>query len=373
MRQAYLQEFSEYSGLILTRMFDFTRFRSNKSDGWGDSSEETLVNQDLIRGRLNVQQTLGSYSRGLQVIPLSQSSGRAKKRYETFIAQDLRHHATGEFSCDPDKLSNYFLPTDSPHELSPAFFRPEVLSKYKADTQKYRIEERRINCRGAWTLEHFGINDAGQIHAYLMYLGRLPHKEQLHWKSFNEPPKTGLTAHTVATDFEGAFVEIDDPLQNLKRQLAKLERHRVGWWKLRALDLPRCAQYPVTDSRDEWASELMNLDKLLVEGFVHKWLRRMACSLARELDEKWQSLQLLHECLVGQGFEEEASRQITAPLRQVHMYRSRLKGHASESEPRELEAAARREFGDLRNHFRELCSKCDESIRVITSAFAGGL
>jgi hypothetical protein len=36
--------------------------------------------------------------------------------------------------------------------LSPAFFRPEVLLKYKADRDKYTVGERDVSCRAAWHL-----------------------------------------------------------------------------------------------------------------------------------------------------------------------------------------------------------------------------
>ena len=90
-----------------------------------------------------------------------------------------------------------------PFELSPAFFRPEVLLKYKADRDKYTVDEVRqfISCRGAWGLESHDVNDSGQVHAYLCYLRHLPYQEQLHWKSHNEEPKGTISKRAFENDF----------------------------------------------------------------------------------------------------------------------------------------------------------------------------
>ena len=99
----------------------------------------------------------------------------------------------------------------------------------------------------------------------------------------------------------------------------------------------------------------MNLDQLLVEGLVEKWLRKKAADWGRSPDDRFRSLKLLEECLCGLGFEESHAREIMAPWHTVHNLRSELKGHASNSEGRKHESAARKEHGSLMNHFRQLC------------------
>jgi len=69
-----------------------------------------------------------------------------------------------EISCNPTCLANYFTKSDLPFEISPAFFRPEVLLRYKSDPDKYELTIRSISCRDAWYLQTYDINDAGQVH-----------------------------------------------------------------------------------------------------------------------------------------------------------------------------------------------------------------
>ena len=58
-----------------------------------------------------------------------------------------------EISTAPGETANHFTKSDLPFETSPAFFRPEVLQRYKSDTDRYTLEDRSISCRGAWHLQ----------------------------------------------------------------------------------------------------------------------------------------------------------------------------------------------------------------------------
>ena len=118
-------------------------------------------------------------------------TGQRHKQYVEFIAHDWRNQRTTKVSTNPKLTTNYFdvEGNSRPFELSPAFFRPEVLSKYKTDHDKYKITDRGINCRAAWTLRGYDVNEAGQVHAYICDLRALPYSEQLHWLSLNEEPK----------------------------------------------------------------------------------------------------------------------------------------------------------------------------------------
>ena len=53
------------------------------------------------------------------------------------MAHDRKHDRIAEISCAPSALANYFTESDLPFEITPAFFHPEVLLKYKMDREKY--------------------------------------------------------------------------------------------------------------------------------------------------------------------------------------------------------------------------------------------
>lgn len=373
-----LDEYMTLTNSTAVRMFDITRTKPDSMVNWSNSGdEERQVDNDLIYAK-HVQ-VGASYMRGVQLIASQMSRKEAArgdwvtddepKQYATFIINDWRNGGNvREVSCAPAASANYFQPpSDLPFELSPAFFRPEVLLKYKADSEKYRLEDRSISCRNSWYLKTYDINEAGQVHTYLCYLRDLPYQEQLYWKSYSEPPKASISKRALRTDFEGRWHLDYDPLQSLRQIVVDLNRGRAEWWSVRSERLQQQARYPVTESFDEWANEILHLDQLTVEGLKGKWLRRYAESLGRNPDVKFGSLKL-EECLRGLEFEEELAREVTAPLHQLHFYRSRLKAHDAGNEVAEIKRAILKEHGKYRAHYRALCGQCDEALRVISEA-----
>ena len=75
-------------------------------------------------------------------------SGGKGEKYVEFVAYDWRHGITN-ISTDPSVTSNYIQAQENslPFELSPAFFGPEVLLKYKGNSDKYTVEQRAIHCQ----------------------------------------------------------------------------------------------------------------------------------------------------------------------------------------------------------------------------------
>jgi hypothetical protein len=60
----------------------------------------------------------------------------ANHQYATFKIFDRKNNRNVETSCAPGSITNYFTKNDLPWEISPAFFRPEVLTRYKADLNR---------------------------------------------------------------------------------------------------------------------------------------------------------------------------------------------------------------------------------------------
>lgn len=230
---------------------------------------------------------------------------------------------------------------------------------------------KRTPCRGAWYLKTFDVNEAGQVHTYLIYLSQLPYEEQLHWKQYNEKPKAPLSERSITTDFEGQFYEGYDAFYSLKNKLDKLHRASVGWWVLRDHNALKIVHYPYTSSRDEWAEEILNLDQLVIEGLDGKWLRNKAKQLGRNPDKKLRALKLAEECLIAVGFEDDHAHQLMSPFHEIHNLRSVLKGHASGREAEMERKKALQEYGSFRKHFKNLCAACDDNLETIIEAFNG--
>ncbi len=381
MRRDALAEYMGLTKTQLLRRFDFTRYKPSSFNGWNAQNLTDMPIHPSIFGKFGIIPGYASYTRGIQIAPfaLSQkevnkrhgfSSFREKRQYASFIALDVKNKRIAELSCDPKKLDSYFTDTGQPFQITPAFFKPEVLIKYKTDHEKYILKDRSILCRGSWSLEKYDINEAGQVHTYLKYLSYLPYEEQLHWRQYNEAPKTGISKRAFATDIQGMWFSEYEPLNSLKSKLDKLNKGRVEWWKLKGTNNFDKVHYPFSTSQKEWADEILGLDQLLVEGLNEKWLRKKAESLGQKPVPQLRFLKLLELCLVGLGFEADHAYELLSPFQILHDLRSKVKGHVEGEEAKKIIKDLKRKHGSFREHYKALVTSLDESLQKITEAMS---
>ena len=154
-----LDEYLALTDSVIVRTFDFTRYRPGDFHGWGAAHEAQFQSIGDMYHRSHVEPGYASYSRGLQLVRslatkeqiirrYDHTQSKKDRRYASFIAHDWKNNVIREISCAPDATANYFTESGLPFELSPAFFKPEVLLKYKADSDKHRLVGRSISCRG---------------------------------------------------------------------------------------------------------------------------------------------------------------------------------------------------------------------------------
>jgi hypothetical protein len=252
--------------------------------------------------------------------------------------------------------------------LSPAFFKPEVLLKYKADRDKYTVGDREVSCRAAWHLRGIDVNEAGQVHAYICYLRHLPYEEQLHWLSFNEEPKTGVSERAVKTDFDGQWVSFQDPLAKVLSIVQRWHDNKVSWWSLRDDKMLDRVNTPLTASRDEWAEAFMDLAKLVVEGFETKPIRATLDAQGVKYEKEEKTIGLLEKLLNKESPSGEPQK--LTGLRVVQLLRSKAKGHATGSEADQLVQEAVTEHETFTGHFRHVCVQVRADLEAIEGLFS---
>ena len=252
---------------------------------------------------------------------------------------------------------------DLPYGTSPAFFRPDVLAKYKSDHEKYQIESRMISCRGRWSL-HYDVNDADQVHVYICDLQHLPYSEQLHWASHNEAPKADISQRALEIDFEAKWSSLSTPLEDVLTILRRWSEDGVPWWTLRSEPLLQRVNVPLTDSRDEWARAFLGFAKLVVEGFELSWLREQLSSY----DKDERSLKLLERLLQARGTSAEDVR--LHGLRTVQQIRSKEEAHVPGTEAGDLASHALAEHGTYAAHFRTVCQDVTGELRLLEEALS---
>lgn len=371
-----LHRYMAVTETALAVKFDFTRYRPNGGfAGWHEPDRGQNTGEDIsyhtgveagasfANGALIVRPVL---TKEMIIVRHRREWDGTDKQYATFKAHDWKNNRITEVSCAPSALASYFdKDSPLPFQTTPAFFRADVLSKYKSDPEKYTLEHRSISARGGWYLKSYDVNEEGQVHAYLYDLATLPYSEQLYWQSFNEWPKAGISKRAFETDFEGNFSTMPDPLLDLKYEVSKLDKLAPDWWKPRGEAAAQAVHYPVTASPEEWANAMLALDQLVVEGFVVKALRTRLQVQGRKPDGSWGSLRLLQGWLEQSGLDAEDAAATVEPLKRVHFLRSKAKGHLAETEKQALIKLARKEHGSLAAHFRNLVAEVNVSFERI--------
>lgn len=376
-------EYALLAGMGLVFFFDFTRYQPSSFNGWSNVKRFDRTEPHFFYHG-GIQPGVGSYINGRQIVVpaltrreiahrYKELRNPKKRRYASFKALSLKSGERIEVSCDPAKLSNYFQPeSELPLEMSPAFFRAEVLHRYKADPSKYELTDRSINCRGAWHLRTYDVNEAGEVHTYLRYLAYLPYQEQLYWQSFNEWPKGSVSQRAFRTDFLGEWITDYDPLHAIKHKVARLDDLSPAWWNPRGPEVRGAVHCPVTGAVNEWAEAILALDQLVTEGFQEGHLKKMALELGRTLDDKWRSLKLVEQCLIGKGVAEDKARVAVNALRRIRDLRTIVKGHAAPRKREEAEKSAVTSYGSLRAHFDVIAADCDEALELVFSVMDAG-
>lgn len=364
------------TGSVLIQMFDSTCIPKN-FHGWGVGEDQYI--KDDKRGlyyRSRVEGHNGSYFRGVQVLRPQRTAEEfgsylqlrenQPKQYESFITQDWKNKKVTNVNCGPDSIASYFeKDSPLPFHTSPVFFSAAVLDKYKADPEKYSLEHRSISCRNSWHLQTYDVNEAGQVHTYIKYLGDLPHSEQVYWKAFNEPPKGGISKRAYTTDFEGDFDQEPDTLRDLQSILLELHEAKTEWFSLREPDLVKQVHYPLTASSKAWGDTLTTLAKLVIEGLERRFFETKAKDLGATGDPKWASISWAQEALKADGAADDLITEIIQPMRDLQRLRTILNAHSGGVEASSLRASLLRQHKSPRGHIEHLCGQLVYSLQTL--------
>jgi hypothetical protein len=366
---------------VLVQLFDTTCVDENFSM-YGGGHRIVVDSAAGIAMQEHVDPTRASYHRGTHVIPARESSedcgarlvaeSDRPKDYESFLISDVKNGGLVECRCDRTSLASYFEPESKlPFQISPVFFNADVLDRYKANPKKYLLTDRTITCRHAWSLKTYDVNEAGQVHTYICYLGDLPHSEQKYWQAFNEAPKGSISKRAFTTDIKGEFETEHDPMRALRSLVASIGMRRLPWFSPRSEDALNELHYPITESAKLWGEAISALDKCVVEGLVRKFFEKVINGTAMgPLDEKIQSIGALQRALQTKGLSEDDAKEIVAPFRDIRNWRSKLTGaHTSGSEAGEIRESLLKMHNSPKNHIAHECDRLAYALEQVESNF----
>lgn len=111
------------------------------------------------------------------------------------------------------------------------YFKKDVLNKYYNEPNKYDVDGWHVKSK-YFTLK-IDNNLEDYVAVFLIELGYLPHREQLHWKHHNIQPQNGISNAYYKTMIEGSWVEHPETpdlfFKHKYEQFNKKWEEKFGW------------------------------------------------------------------------------------------------------------------------------------------------
>jgi hypothetical protein len=326
-RLKYLRQFQAGTGLHLAIYIDSVRFSKITLADVPVDERERIETSGTVRWRRNVawcdfKKEYDTFSRVLGKVilepppreragisPFTDDEPRKEVNFIVRVDQDGNEV---EHTSDPDALANNFgANPGAPHYLTPVCFRREVLAKYFAEPERYKVSDGQLSCLGLWGCQIDNDLDAHVV-VFLGDLGGdLPYEERLHWRQFNIAPGGGVSGTNFRRSFLCQFVDAQAPDLTFRQEYAAIVRdweNLYGWPLLlrpstgdaHLLDTVRI---PVTNSQTELDEQIGCLAKLLVDSLNEKEL----AARAGVLDEGAKGIRKLDGFLENTKFPQRQS------------------------------------------------------------------
>lgn len=202
------------------------------------------------------------------------------KSYIDFVLGIDENGKEIKYTCDPNKLSNYFGANPSaPHYLTPVYFDAAVLNKYYSKPEIYKVEDGIIRCGSLWSL-YIDNHNPGYVSAYLGDLGRnLPtEQEQHYWRGFNKSIDGKLSETKFYRDFLSIPTDSKSPDFVFKKTYTAVNskfKQKFGWpifLDLNEQDLYNfeSLRVPINNSIVEMDMLVLSLVKVLLDSLNEK-------------------------------------------------------------------------------------------------------
>ncbi len=199
-------------------------------------------------------------------------------RYATFWIKDL-HQNIIEHSCDPQKINNICVndKPDAPFDITPVFFKREVLDKFYHAPHKYSVSDGEVNYKEEGLFLRVDTDMKDYVAVLLIDLAGLDYEEQLYWRSFNFKPDNTTTVSKAAYErwYEGLFANSEAPDAVLVKEYSEFYsswKNIIGWplFKENPQD-PNSMLYSVhilTDENNEkeFYDQILVVSKLFIES-----------------------------------------------------------------------------------------------------------
>lgn len=322
VRLRYMKEYLAARDMCLLIFFEYTRTSKYSPDElgveddgrWTFNTENYMYSQFLLSpwAPISAYDTAKSIGclRGKKVVrPSSPNPDRnpwdRDERYEEFVIGSDEDGGEVRFTCDDEYLANYFGKNpDAPHFLTPVFFRRNVLAKYYNDARRYKVTDSYVSCTSSWGLQ-IDNNHATYVTVFLGDLGRLPHKEQVYWKSFNVVPDGKISATYFGRSILGQWREPEAPdllFKSRYQRFGKKWNASFDWYFFKPLKAADAHYFdtlhlPEDGNQAEFDTQVMALAKVLIERINEGEIKKHI-----QIDPMDKRIRKLEKYLTAKGF-----------------------------------------------------------------------
>lgn len=296
-----------------------------------------------------------------------------ERKYEDFIIGVDEQGEPIKFSCNPDKLSNYFgANPGAPHYLTPVFFKKEVLQRYLSHPNEYSVEDGYLSCQSLWgmAIDNHHMNC---VSVYLGDLGRdLPPQEQHHWLLHNIVPPEELSQVAFKRDF--LCIAADSDISDLKFK-ANFNHFKNNWKEKFGWDLflplsendkynEKLLHIPLTTSQEEFDHQVLSLVKTIIDSLNEK---EISIQIKNKGNLKNGSISKLEQWLIElgiSGFEPHIKF-----LRNLQELRSTGTGHRKGKEYEKSKKRFNLSNDNFNIVFDDILNKADSFLSFLSQTF----
>lgn len=152
------------------------------------------------------------------------------------------------------------------------YFKKEVLNKYYNEPNKYQVDGFHVSSK-FFTLK-IDNNVENYVPVFLIELGMLPYKEQLHWKQYNIVPQKGISSNYYKTMIEGNWAqhpETPDLFFKYKyKQFNEKWEKKFGWKFYKSLaredeHLFTALHLPTTNNVKAFCEQILTIVKITID------------------------------------------------------------------------------------------------------------
>lgn len=285
------------------------------------------------------------------------------EKYQKFIIGVDGNGDNITFTCDPDKLSNYFGKNpNAPQYLTPVFFKREVLQKYYNNPDIFSVEDSYLRCGYQWGLR-MDNHQQDFVIVYLGDLGRdLPDAERDYWLHFNIPPAGKISRAKFLRDFMAQPADPDAPDLRFKqsyRSLNEAWQRKYDWPLFRALEeedrhFLQNLRLLLNNSQSEFDAQVLSLTKVLIDALNEEELSKGVAGLPADA----KGITKLESFLKNSGVPDLAEE--VSFLRELQELRSAGVAHLKGRKFRKLYEKLKMNEKELRAIFAEILQAATE-------------